>query len=160
MACLAASDRTTAEDALGSLPLRRMNPFRMIAVFPKSLEVIEWRWDRERLAMESMGWRTWVWISSGLDEAGAQRERGLCFEQACQERDSGSLDWLRRFHQSHRPERGPYSVCMHRADAATVSYTEIGVEGDLATLRHSQGALCQCGAALSELQLAPVGNRA
>lgn len=35
------------------------------------------------------------------------------------------------FHRSHEPARGPYSICMHREDAATVSFSHIKVAGRL-----------------------------
>lgn len=38
-----------------------------------------------------------------------------------------SIDTLESFHASHIPERGPYSVCMHRPDAETVSFSKIRV---------------------------------
>ena len=33
--------------------------------------------------------------------------------------------WLRSLHSSHIPDAGAFSVCVHRPDAATVSYTEV-----------------------------------
>ena len=36
-----------------------------------------------------------------------------------------SLAWMRRLHRSHVPAPGPFSICVHREDARTVSYTEI-----------------------------------
>jgi hypothetical protein len=70
-------------------------------------------------------WKTNIWISSGYDEPGAQAARSQVFRQALRQSSAGTLAWLRRLHRSHRPERGAYSICMHREDAATVSYTEI-----------------------------------
>lgn len=51
-------------------------------------------------------------------------------------------DMLMRFHRSHMPERGAYSVCMHRNDAETVSFTHIQVTDVKAQLRYYATALC------------------
>jgi hypothetical protein len=53
------------------------------------------------------------------------------------------MSQLRRLHCSHQPERGAFSVCMHRDDAETVSYTEIIAGQDGARMRHAAGALCK-----------------
>jgi hypothetical protein len=49
---------------------------------------------------------------------------------------------LARFQASHAPERGPWSPCMHRADAATVSATEVRVEARRVSLRYAPGSPC------------------
>jgi hypothetical protein len=59
------------------------------------------------------------------------------------QKSAGTLDWLRRLHRSHAPESGPFATCMHRADAATVSYSEVVVASHLATMRHTISAPCQ-----------------
>jgi hypothetical protein len=53
-----------------------------------------------------------------------------------------SLSWLRELHRSHAPERGPFSICMHRPDASTVSYTEIAVRDGRVTMRYKPGPSC------------------
>jgi Transport and Golgi organisation 2 len=110
---------------LAALPLERVNPFRLLAVAEREQVVVEWRWNREALDSLRHPWSPGIWISSGFDEPGAQRSRSAVFAESLREADAGSVAWLRRLHASHRPERGPFSVCMHRADAATVSYTEV-----------------------------------
>jgi hypothetical protein len=104
--------------------------------------VVEWRWNLKQLAMIRHPWESATWISSGLDEAGAQITRGQVFAAARRQRTFGRLEWLRRLHRSHQPERGAYSTCMHREDAATVSYTEIVVAPGNACLRYQAGAPC------------------
>ena len=64
----------------------------------------------------------------------AANDAGVCLE--------GRLDWLRRLHRSHSPQRGPFSICMHRRDAATVSYTEVAVSKRRATMRYKSGPCC------------------
>ena len=131
--------------ALGELPLARVNPFRLIGVFPAHKAVVEWCWNLGRLKRLNHPWQTNTWISSGFDEPGAQQTRGKIFGEALQQSSSGSMDWLRRLHRSHAPGRGPYSHCMHREDAATVSYTELVVSRTTATMGYTPGAPCCAG---------------
>ena len=127
---------------LAALPLRRLLPFRLIAIIPSEQRVTEWRWDRDRLFAHKHAWELRHWFSSGLDEPKAERERGRVCEAAQRQKSIGSLNWLRRLHRSHSPKRGPFSVCMHRPDAATVSYTEVTVSGRRATMRYKSGPSC------------------
>jgi Transport and Golgi organisation 2 len=138
----AAESVADARAALGELSLPRVNPFRLIGVFPRERAVREWRWDLATLREVAHRWVNGIWISSGFDEPGAQRTRGKTFNQALQQSSVGRSDWLRRLHRSHSPMRGAYSTCMHRADAATVSYTEITVTHRTGTLRYAPGAPC------------------
>ena len=133
---------STVDEALAALPLARVNPFRLIGVFPAHKAVAEWRWNLTRLNRLDHRWRTNTWISSSFDESGAQQARGKTFGKMLRQRSAESVDWLRRLHQAHAPEIGPYSICMHRNDAATVSCTEIVVSGSVATVRYQPGPPC------------------
>jgi hypothetical protein len=131
-------------EALARLPLPEINPFRLIGIFPATNEIIEWRWDLKKLASKRHHWSLQQWISSGFDEPAAQRVRGRVFQHARRQKSAANLDWLRRLHRSHLPESGPFSTCMHRQDAATVSYTEIVVSPHKAVMRYHAGAPCRC----------------
>ena len=130
------------DNALAKQPLKRINPFRLVGVFPGSRQVVEWSWNLKRLARREHAWETGVWISSGFDEPGAQRSRGEVFARALKRGQPETLAWLRRLHRSHEPERGPYAICMHREDAATVSYTEVVVSAGCGTLSYVPGPPC------------------
>jgi hypothetical protein len=139
----AAATVEAAASALDLLPLSRMNPFRLVGIFPCQKAVAEWRWDLKLLTTAHHPWRARQWISSGFNEPEAQRVRGAVFRRAREQSSFGGLDWLRRLHRSHLPEAGPFSTCMHRADAATVSYTEIQVAGKKGQLTYCPVAPCQ-----------------
>jgi hypothetical protein len=128
---------------LGAFPLKRTRPFRLLGFFDQERRVVEWRWDTESLRERLHAWLPNIWISSGFDEHGAQALRGKTFARALRQRSVGSVEWLRRLHRSHGPKCGPYSVCMHREDAATVSYTEISVNGEDVSMRYWGAAPCQ-----------------
>jgi len=131
------------DTALADFHLARVNPFRLIGIFPTRNAVVEWCWNLRRLERIVHRWQTNTWISSGFDEPGAQEIRSKNFREALRQTSAGSADWLRRLHRSHSPECGPYSHCMHRADAATVSYTDVDVSRHMARMRYASGTLCR-----------------
>jgi hypothetical protein len=143
LAALRALNGAQASERVARLPLPQINPFRLIGVFPAEQAVVEWQWDLRRLKEVRHPWRTATWISSGYDEPGAQRTRGAVFRAASRQSDAGSAVWLRRLHRSHRPKRGAYSICMHREDAVTVSYTEVQFANGTATMRYLSGSPCE-----------------
>jgi len=128
---------------LHSLPLERINPFRLIGIFPGIKEIVEWRWNLKCLVRKKCPWKSQQWISSGFDEPTAHRVRGRTFFCALQKHSISRLDELRRLHGSHSPQRGPFSTCMHRTDAATVSYSEIAVSRRSANMRYLTGPPCR-----------------
>jgi len=131
------------EAVLSTLALERMNPFRLIGIFPAFCQITEHRWDLKTLERNRCRWQPQQWISSGFDEPAAQRERSRTFRQALEQESVGSLSWLRRLHRSHVPGKGPFSTCMHRPDAATVSYAEILVQGRNTALRYCTSSPCE-----------------
>ena len=74
----------------------------------------------------------------------AERIRGEACQVAWQEPDAGSLSWLRTLHSSHGLAAGPFSVCAHRLDAGTVSYSEIAFDANIVTFkfRYIDGPPC------------------
>ena len=131
------------EVLLSSLPLQRINPFRLIVIFPGLPQITEHRWDLKTLHRNPCAWQPQQWISSGFDESKAQKERSRIFRQKLENKSAGTLGWMRRLHRSHAPERGAFSTCMHRADAATVSYTEAVVTTGATRMWHCLGAPCR-----------------
>ena len=134
----------SAAKALKQLPLARINPFRLVGFFPDTTEIIEWRWNIKTLFSKKHQWRLKQWISSGFDEAKAQKIRGATFQNSVKQKSVGRLEWLRRLHRSHAPNIGPFSTCMHREDAATVSYTEVSVSSRKTAMSYFEGLPCHC----------------
>ena len=141
-------------NAVMKLPLRKLCPFRLIAIVPSEKIVTEWRWNLEWLTMRNHQWQLQHWFSSGLDERRAERERQRVCDAAQGRQSRRSLEWLRQLHRSHAPKRGPFSICMHRADASTVSYTEIAVSKRRATMHYKLGQCCSNGAMVTTISLA------
>src|SRR5262249_31221549 len=93
------------------------------------------------------------WFSSGASDEMAERIRGEACRVAWQEQDAGSLPWLRALHSSHGLGAGPFSVCAHRPDAGTVSYSEIAFDANTATIRYISGPPCLNSAAAFTLTI-------
>jgi hypothetical protein len=131
--------------AVRKLPIQKVRPFRLIAIVPRERRVIEWRWNLQRLSILNHEWRRQHWFSSGFDEDRAELERQRVCDAAHNQESIGKLNWLRRLHRSHSPKRGPFSICMHRPDAATISYTEVAVSKQRAMMRYKSGPACSNG---------------
>jgi len=121
------------------LPLDRINPFRLIAASAREKRLREWRWDGKMLSCRKFFWSRRHWFSSGYNEPLVARKRAAVVQ------DVAALTpaRLRKLHAVHLPERGPFSLCMHREDAATVSYTEIAVSKMGAQMRYAAGPPCR-----------------
>lgn len=118
-------DSGGASRALAVLDLEETLPFRLIGFFEKEKNILEWRWNRKALAATGMDWTPKHWFSSSLSDRSAEEGRSVACAKAWYEPGAGGKEWLRELHRSHIPAPGPFSVCVHRADAATVSYTEV-----------------------------------
>ncbi|MEP6669039.1 MAG: NRDE family protein [Chthoniobacter sp.] len=141
-AVLAAANLPQAKEIITALPKQDMSPFRLLVFAPHERIAREFRWNQRALEELPHAWEPRHWFSSGCDEPHAQRERGRVAREAWRESPAGRLPWLRRLHASHEPARGPFCFCMHRKDAATVSYTEVVVTRRTATMRYHDGPLC------------------
>lgn len=136
------------EEKLNAGMLEKTLPFRMVGFFLNQQDIVEWRWDGQKLENLEFGWEQNMWASSGFDEVGAQRKRRIALENLEHPQNATTTQFLRKFHSSHEPEPGPFSVCMHRDDAETVSYTEIETTGNKSELRYFPGPLCQSPTAM------------
>ncbi len=139
---IAEHDLTDTHARYAQLDLSGFLPFRLIGAFLGESVIREWRWDGLRRQEFNFTWGKRHWFSSSVSDALARRERCRTCEKA--ERD-GSMDlvsWVRNLHQSHDPVPGPFSVCVHRKDAATVSYTEVRCGGDGVSVSYRNGSPC------------------
>jgi hypothetical protein len=139
-ALLSAPNPEAAASLLEELPLKRMNPFRLMAVGLSERSLTEWHSSGGDLERFTLPWKRHHWFSSGLDERKANQVR----RRVCARIHGDSLDLpsLRKLHRSHAPKAGPFSLCMHRNDACTVSYTEINVRGPMASTYYVAGPPC------------------
>jgi len=118
-------DLPAADSHFQQMNLDGLFPFRLVGVFRSERVVNEWRWDGTAKQFLRLSWARNHWFSSSLSDSLAEEERGRVCEAVAGEPAGGRHGWLRRLHRSHVPRPGPFSVCVHRQDAATVSYTEV-----------------------------------
>lgn len=129
-----------AQHRLENEALDRVQPFRLLSFWNNLSQVREWRWNGSTLQSQAWPWERRHWFSSGHDEPGAQQTRQAVADA---ETDLGTIEHLRALHAAHAPERGPYSICMHRAEAVTVSYTEVRVRTNEYAIYYLNQAPCE-----------------
>jgi hypothetical protein len=118
-------DSRSTANRLARINLAGMHPFRLVAAFSVGKVLSEWRWDGKHLDRLLFAWGLTHWFSSSLSDSSAAQLRGRACKAAKLEGARPTREWLQKLHKSHDPEPGPYSICMHRPDAATVSYTQV-----------------------------------
>jgi len=119
-----------------------MLPFRLVGVFPFEQQIWEWRWDAKQVASQLHLWHSRHWFSSSLSDERAESLRGAACRRAQHESDAGSVPWLRRLHASHATSPGPFSLCVHRDDVRTLSYSEVSVTAKRIGMGHFRGSPC------------------
>lgn len=142
-AILSASRFPEAMRLFQQLDLRGMLPFALVGIFPAEQIISQCRWDGNEVQFLRIGWDFRHWFSSGVSDEMARKVRGSTCYEAWRRRDAGSAEWLRGLHASHSPARGSFSICVHRPDAATVSYTEAVLTGRTISMRYHAGYPCQ-----------------
>lgn len=131
--------------ALQASNVEGMFPFRLVGIFPSEKQVEEWRWDSQQLESQILEWESRQWFSSSLSDRQAEMLRGAASREADSEPDAGSVPWLRRLHASHKEGMGPFSVCVHREDVRTLSYTEVTLTPAAIVVEHFVGSPCSMG---------------
>jgi hypothetical protein len=129
-------------ELLGASNFRGMMPFRLVGVFPSEREIWEWRWNATQLESQVHEWKAGHWFSSSLSDDRAETLRGLACRDAQHDSDAGSVPWLRRLHASHIGGLGPFSLCVHREDVKTLSYSEVIVTPRQIQMSHFRGSPC------------------
>jgi len=124
------------------LDLKEVLPFRLVGAFPRESLIVEWRWDGLQRQESKFAWRKRHWFSSSVSDSLSRRERGWACEKAEGYSPLEPVSWVRNLHQSHHPVPGPFSICVHRKDAASVSYTEVRFSGERISMSYRSGSPC------------------
>jgi len=108
----------------------RMMPFRLVAFDGEAMML--WRSTAPIQDAEPIPWRGGpvMFTSSGLGDHRVEGPRRTLFTGWFGEDPSAYADQQLAFHRHQWPGREHLSVCMHRDDARTVSYTTIDVTPD------------------------------
>lgn len=137
--------RATQKDAATALrraPLRLFAPFTLAVLEPGSSAGV-YEWDGHTLCSRAS--RIPLLTSSSLNAAAVRSARSDLFHSV----KPASAEEFIAFHASHAPERGPLPPCMHRDDAATVSFTHVHVSADSVRMTYYSGPLCRSPQRLS-----------
>lgn len=118
--------------------LCRTPPFRLVALEPDHPPRSA-AWDGAALAMATHHAPGFLLTSSAVTEPEVAAARRAEFARAA----PATAAELAALHRSHQPERGRCSVCMHRDDAETRSFSQVTVTPDRITLLHVPDAPCR-----------------
>ncbi len=156
---LACRSAVELDHYLASLPLSRHAPFSLLCLAPPTLpnhalptaqqpehnKILMCRWDGSALQRSQR--KTLITSSSrNFDEVVTARGNTA---HGLHQRDGGPVNAQQRsarhreFHHSHGDSRSALSVCMHRSDARTVSYSEITVRPGFASFHYYAGSPCE-----------------
>lgn len=141
-ALITAPNSAEATARIGRLNLDAFLPFRLVGIFRAQADVCEWRWDRSNIRNIHHPWARRHWFSSSISDARATEERLRAIESVAG--TSSLLDEasLRSLHSSHDPAPGPFSICVHRPDASTVSHTMVRCDDDTISMGYLEGSPC------------------
>jgi len=107
--------------------LHRYRSF-LLTVFDHDGNGLLARWFRGLLSIDRDLERLVPIISSSFETDEVRRSRRDLFHRMRNETDAGQTELHLAYHESHLPRKGPYSTCMHRPDARTVSFSRIHVD--------------------------------
>lgn len=141
----------TALDALRALEradLSRTAPFSLVTLDPERPPRLT-EWDGLTLATATGHAPGILHTSSSVTEPEVAAARRTVFESVLPR----TPDELAAVHRSHLPERGRCSICMHRDDAETRSFSQVTVTAERVSLLHVPDAPCR-GHPLPLLELA------
>lgn len=115
------------------------------------------RWDGIQKEIRAYPRQARLFGSSSFETEEVLLGRQSQFEKLLGElrRPGGARDVFtmqRDFHRSHQPGKGPYSICVHRNDAQSLSLTEVLFEGPGIRMNYHAGPPC-VAAAEREIQL-------
>lgn len=114
--------------------LSRYRPFTLAVLSPNEPALLV-HWTGGQKTFDGAGDPSMPLTSSSYRGAEVTAARKSLFRRMAEESGAVTPSLLRDFHSSHEPARGVYSVCMHREDAATVSFSHVKVGDE--TIRFS-----------------------
>jgi hypothetical protein len=117
-------------------------PFTLLGLAP-GLAAALFVWNGRERDVVADAERNMPLVSSSVDPEGCVSRRRATLERIRAKSPALRPGALLAFHRSHAPVAGAHSVCMHRDDAQTVSFTWITVDGGGANMYYAAGSPCR-----------------
>ena len=139
-----ASSRSLEEVAerIDRTPLVCFAPFRLLALEPDRAAGL-FEWSGSKITLDPNADRLMPLTSSSFESAAVAGSRRTVFQQYIAERTAITRASLEHFHSCHDPAPSAYSVCMHREDARTVSFSRVTVGASDVRLDYSSDSPCR-----------------
>lgn len=125
---------------LNTIDLSHFAPFSLLVFTPNHTTPMSYLWTGSQL--QNIAQLTSPYTSSGVDFPVVSSHRQASYQTLRNRDEEINVATLQRFHQSHLPEKSMFSVCMHRADAHTVSLSHIHVNQQQAIYEYWDGSPC------------------
>lgn len=122
--------------------LSQFRPFTLLALALGSLPATACWTGSRLLVSDEDGDSLMPLTSSSINTAAIVRARRELFRRMAVGSTNRSTEMLTRFHHSHEPGPGPLSVCMHRPDASTVSFSRVKVNNGSVEFYYQPGPPC------------------
>lgn len=125
-------------ERLTSAELGDVAPFQIVAIQPETPALV-FNWDGSTRTADVNADTLMPLISSSFDPEGVEVERRECFQGG----GIADVHALERIHASHGVQPDAYSVCMHRPDAHTVSFSRVSVTPTAVQFAYTPTAPCK-----------------
>jgi uncharacterized protein with NRDE domain len=133
-------------ERLAHAPLASFHPFTLVVSQPRVTPQL-YHWNGATL--QNTATALPMMTSSSWETANVIAQREALFRERLAGATAPDAALLRRFHQSHEPLVPAAAVCMHRANAATVSFSHIAVTRTAITFAYTPHAPCSASAQTS-----------
>lgn len=128
-------------ERLKARDLETFRSFHLAALDPHAALLASWRDGALECVDESCFSPPLISSSFRFEEvAESRRERYREFIDAA---GGSTVEGSLAYHRSHAPERGPFSPCMHREDARTISFSWVHVNDACVQMRYAPDAPCR-----------------
>jgi hypothetical protein len=123
------ADCRSSESALRRIEGKDLHRYRsfLLTVFDPDGSGLLARWTSGLLTVDRDLEALVPIVSSSFETDEVRRTRARVYHELMRGSDADPAETHSRYHESHLPCRGPFSTCMHRPEARTVSFSRIQV---------------------------------
>lgn len=128
------------EEAVRATDPERYRSFRLLAISPEE-RVMTAEWDRISLSVDPDAEARVPLVSSAFEESDVGAKRKAEYARVVGARPDPER--LAVYHRSHANGPSAYSVCMHRPEAVTRSFTRVIVDAERVAMIYRPGPPCE-----------------